>query len=325
MNDDRIKVFLSHASEDKEAVVVPLARSLESDVRVWLDQDAIKPGESIFYSVSAGLNECNYGVVILSPNFASKPWAKSELAALWSLRMTENKILIPVWYKLDRQQITKLSPLIVDLKAIVSTNIETIASEIRFALGIGEEAKRAFSRLGNASEELRATLKMEAVFTKLAGSPAGAELFAREWQSLLELCSRALQLSQLEDTFEILPNRPGFPHAHSVRGPVVRINNNRRRILLRFELKNFVSNSIRSLMLRRTIFLAPADEFERFEAQIASDVHYEPRFTENEIPIWQDSNRKLVPTALIVEQGFEMLFNFTTKAKNGERFNHWAA
>jgi TIR domain len=324
MNNDRINVFLCHATEDKAAVAVPLSQSLQSDVHVWLDQDAIKPGESIFYSVSAGLNECNYGVVILSPNFAAKSWAKSELAALWSFRMTQNKVLIPVWYNLDRQQVTELSPLIVDLKAIVSTNIETIASEIRFALGIGQEAKRAFSRLGNASEELRATLKMEDVYTKLAGSPKGAELFGQEWQNLLELSRQALRSSQLEDRFEILPNKAGFLHEFTVRGPVVRIDNNRRRILLRFELKNFASNSMRSLTLRRAVYVAPADEFEKFEAHIASDAHYQPRFTESEIPIWQDSNRTLLPTAMIVEEGFKLLFEFTRKAKNGERFKYWA-
>jgi hypothetical protein len=37
------------------------------------------------------------------------------------------------------------------------------------------------------------------------------------------------------------------------------------------------------------------------------------------------ANRELLATEFIVQEGFELLFDLTTKAKNGERFDYWAA
>jgi hypothetical protein len=54
-NDLQFDVFLSHSSKDK-AVVRDIAERLqEDDVRVWLDEEQIKPGDSIPRKIEEGL------------------------------------------------------------------------------------------------------------------------------------------------------------------------------------------------------------------------------------------------------------------------------
>ena len=49
-------VFISHASEDKEAIARPLAEALRSHgLRVWYDEFALRPGNSLRESIDRGL------------------------------------------------------------------------------------------------------------------------------------------------------------------------------------------------------------------------------------------------------------------------------
>ena len=53
-------VFISHASEDKEEFVRPLAHLLEErGFKVWYDEFTIKPGDRISASISKGLANSN--------------------------------------------------------------------------------------------------------------------------------------------------------------------------------------------------------------------------------------------------------------------------
>jgi hypothetical protein len=68
-------IFLSHASEDKQVVAIPLAESLRRlGVRVWLDKLQIDLGDSIRQKIDGGLANSRFGVVILSAAFFSKNW-----------------------------------------------------------------------------------------------------------------------------------------------------------------------------------------------------------------------------------------------------------
>ncbi len=62
------KVFVSHASEDKERFVVEFARRLrENGVDAWLDQWEMKPGDSLVDKIfEEGLKEARAVIVVLS-------------------------------------------------------------------------------------------------------------------------------------------------------------------------------------------------------------------------------------------------------------------
>ncbi len=49
-------MFISHASEDTNAVAFPLKAALEREgLRAWLDREALRLGESVAGKINAGL------------------------------------------------------------------------------------------------------------------------------------------------------------------------------------------------------------------------------------------------------------------------------
>jgi hypothetical protein len=69
-------VFISHASEDKESLVRPLADFLSNlDVRVWYDEMTLKVGDSLGRSIDEGLARSNFGIVVLSKAFLVKGYS----------------------------------------------------------------------------------------------------------------------------------------------------------------------------------------------------------------------------------------------------------
>ena len=78
-------VFISHSSEDKEFVALPLTKILkESGLNVWLDKHELFIGDSLRRKIEEGLLNSRFGVVILSENFFKKEWPQKELDALIS-------------------------------------------------------------------------------------------------------------------------------------------------------------------------------------------------------------------------------------------------
>src|SRR5258708_30857365 len=120
-------VFLSHASEDKQAVALPLTDALRrAGVRVWLDKFQIEIGDSLRQKIDEGLANSRFGVVILSEAFLPKHWTGRELDALWEL-----DVVLPVWHGIDKKILTKYSPLLAGKVGISTTEgIDVVAQTI---------------------------------------------------------------------------------------------------------------------------------------------------------------------------------------------------
>lgn len=59
-------VFISHASEDKDEVVRPLAQALiNQGLKVWYDEFELKIGDSLRRKIDKGLANSNFGIVVL--------------------------------------------------------------------------------------------------------------------------------------------------------------------------------------------------------------------------------------------------------------------
>lgn len=117
------KIFISHASEDKDDLVRPLAHALKSKgLRIWYDEFVLKAGDSLRCSIDRGLSECEFGLVILSHNFFSKEWPQRELDALYSAEIEGRSKIIPIWHKIDANGVTAYSPLLADKVAISSND-----------------------------------------------------------------------------------------------------------------------------------------------------------------------------------------------------------
>lgn len=74
-----MKIFISHASEDKDDIARPLAEELgEQGYEVWYDEYSLKIGDSLSQEIDRGLSSCDYGVVILSKSFFEKNGQKGS-------------------------------------------------------------------------------------------------------------------------------------------------------------------------------------------------------------------------------------------------------
>lgn len=92
------KVFISHASEDKERFVLSFATELRTaGVDSWVDEWEILPGDSIVRKIfSEGIDGADAIVVVLSRVSVRKSWVQEELDAAVVQRITKETRLIPV-------------------------------------------------------------------------------------------------------------------------------------------------------------------------------------------------------------------------------------
>jgi hypothetical protein len=114
-------LFVSHASEDKESFVRPLAHALKAKgIPLWYDEFSLKLGDSLRESIDRGLADCKAGLVVLSPAFFAKAWPQRELNALFTADLTGRAKLIPIWHQLDLTEVAVSSSLLADRFAIRS-------------------------------------------------------------------------------------------------------------------------------------------------------------------------------------------------------------
>lgn len=63
-------VFISHAFEDKESFVRPLAEALRQlGVSVWYDEFSLHVGDSLSRGIDHGIGGSKFGVVVISTAF----------------------------------------------------------------------------------------------------------------------------------------------------------------------------------------------------------------------------------------------------------------
>jgi hypothetical protein len=120
---DEYDVFISHASEDKNAVARPIAEALSSyGVRLWYDEFTLKLGDSLSRSIDKGLAKSKFGVVILSPSFFAKNWPEYELRGLTAKELRGGKVILPIWHQVNIDDVIKYSPPLADKLAVNTAN-----------------------------------------------------------------------------------------------------------------------------------------------------------------------------------------------------------
>lgn len=126
-------VFISHASEDKDAIVRPLANALVNEgLDVWYDEFELHIGDSLRQKIDRGLAKSRVGLVVLSPSFIDKGWTNYELDGIVTRTVTGEQILLPIWHNITKQQVVDFSPSIADkvARSTATHTVEEIAAEI---------------------------------------------------------------------------------------------------------------------------------------------------------------------------------------------------
>lgn len=126
-------VFISHASDDKDAVVRPLAVALRGGgLSVWYDEFELRIGDSLRRKIDLGLAKSRFGVVVLSPSFMSKGWTNYELDGLVTRSVDGSQVLLPIWHDITKKQVIDYSPSLADklARSTGTHTVEEIAAEI---------------------------------------------------------------------------------------------------------------------------------------------------------------------------------------------------
>jgi hypothetical protein len=165
-DDKRCDIFISHASEDKAAVAIPLANALiKAGLKVWLDQSEMRLGDSLYDKLSAGLGGCRFGVVILSPAFFAKKWPVDELRALMAREEGGHKVLLPLLHGMTLQNLAIAAPLIAGrLVADVDAGLEAAVAQILAAIGRTTPARDTDTVLVDFSHHQRKWNRLAASF-----------------------------------------------------------------------------------------------------------------------------------------------------------------
>lgn len=122
----RFDFFISHASEDKKDIARPLAKELRKlGYTVWFDETDIEIGDSLRGAIDRGLSESRYGIVVISPSFFQKTWPKLELDGLFSREVSKEKVILPIWHKINFDEVLKESPMLAG-RLSLSTNKYTV-------------------------------------------------------------------------------------------------------------------------------------------------------------------------------------------------------
>ncbi len=119
-------VFISHASEDKDEIVRPLAYALrEKGVKVWYDEFELKIGDSLRRKIDKGLANSRFGIVVISKNFINKGWTNYELDGIITKAVSGEQIILPIWHNITKKEVIDYSPSLAD-KLARSTALNTV-------------------------------------------------------------------------------------------------------------------------------------------------------------------------------------------------------
>jgi hypothetical protein len=106
-------VFISHAVEDKESIANELYKKLDKKgLKVWYSGSDLKVGDRLAESIHDNLDQCRFGVTILSPTYLSKIWTLNEFFFFMKRDMDGNKTILPVLYNITPEELAaKFTPM----------------------------------------------------------------------------------------------------------------------------------------------------------------------------------------------------------------------
>jgi hypothetical protein len=131
--EKKYDVFISHASEDKDDIVRPLAHALTAkNLSVWYDEFELKIGDSLRRKIDKGLANSKFGIVVLSKNFITKGWTNYELDGIITKAVTGEQVILPIWHNITKKEVIDFSPSLADklARSTSSFTVEEIAQEI---------------------------------------------------------------------------------------------------------------------------------------------------------------------------------------------------
>jgi hypothetical protein len=125
-------IYLAHISQDKQAIVRPFARALESKgISYWLDEAEIVVGDSLSREINRGLAISKFVLCFLSEEFIERGWPAAEVGTALTEHVGERRPrLLPVFVA-DKATVLKEFPMLKDIvHADWSEGIEVVRQKL---------------------------------------------------------------------------------------------------------------------------------------------------------------------------------------------------
>lgn len=276
-----MKLFISHASEDKPDFVRPLVEALKQYYEVWYDEVNLRVGQSLREEIDKGLRESDVGVVVLSQNFFRKGWTKAELDGLLDAQLSTGKLLLPVWHGVGVEDVRDFSRILASrVGANSSKGIDSVVDELRLAIDASETTKTlapssSTSLLIGVGNDIQAarhegqTRQSRESAALVTGAFAGLHAY---FNSLIESANSAIQ----EKVFGVEFSKNLQPTI-TVTGP--------KRLILHIQLSRMASNSAALSQVDSCIFYDKMD-FDQGAMDPFGQSTWYPRFILDKGVLW---------------------------------------
>lgn len=197
-------MYLVHASENSAGAQALADALCSRGLRVWFNSFIVGP--SIREQMEQGLRECDFGVVVLSPEFFLKKWTRAELDALFALEEPGEIRILPVWWGTNETEVREHSPMLAmraaavlqedDIGAVADALFESItaltshrspAKRLRLQIVSGFEWVRPPILMPKSLNIYDRTFAKDYSGTELAHYPSGVERPLGKPVALLDL------------------------------------------------------------------------------------------------------------------------------------------
>ena len=211
-----MKIFLSHASESK-ALVRRLTESLPPHVSVWLDRDAMAPGQRFGPRIETAIRrDCDFVLVLIDEHALASGWVKREAGlALDRQRALQRTYVLPVLLQDVGAGMRQLGIDPEEMLYLDATD-QTEAGIAAAARTLGDEL---FKHCSMMIEVLR-TADRRSMLDELAEETTEYKQVAFKWQASMGNSLAVLSVNQA--AFDQLVN-DGYPATATLNGETIRI------------------------------------------------------------------------------------------------------
>ncbi|NOK07693.1 TIR domain-containing protein [Corallococcus exercitus] len=207
-----MRIFISYSHLDSEAVEHIASRLRSDGHEVWVDFQALAPGDNILEKVEQGLGAADVLIVVISKNSLRSQWALREFSAIAFQQISKRqRRIIPI--RLDQSEVPSYlaDRLYVDLSEDFHAGLESLSAGLKksdtqtpgveLALSVNPVEGRA-AQLGKIREALRRgrlTLMCGAGVSVQAGIPVWGDLLIRLLERMIERIAKthALKLDRV--------------------------------------------------------------------------------------------------------------------------------
>lgn len=300
------KLFISHASEDKDDFVRPLAETLKVDFKVWYDEYELIMGCSLLEEISKGLANCDFGVVVLSKHFFAKNWPQQELNGLFALEEKDKKIILPIWKGVSKEDVTGYSPILADrMAAKAEDGVEKVVNEIKKAVVFFERG-RSVEKPTSGLRKLQASFEKKAEEKRseeIVGSSRGVAIAMDTAKHTIDIL--ADQVGSLLKNGSSIGLRMDGPKGNHIEYQIhVWVGE----MCLHANYINNVANSARNALLNIVIFEPNINFGERFsQPKIHERENYSIYVDGSDNRLWKTKSGQLMTPEQVVDRWLEKL------------------